>query len=414
MTLRTNDEDCETDGNNHRGKATMTPNSTPTSAKPLCPHFSVCGGCQTQHLTYEQQLENKRIRLASLLKAHYTGRITVHANEQYGYRNRMDFVFGQGEGRTPTVGFRKAEGGGLVAVNECPIAEKSIAQTAQELRSWLADEQDLEIFDHKRRSGALKYATVRTANEGNGVVTSVIIMLSEDSTRLAHHIDALERFAKRTSAQNVIVAYTPASVDESLSTEYSVIKGEEYLHERFCDETIEYHALAFFQNNPRVAEDLVRYVKDALLSRGAREHTIIDAYGGVGTFGLVLAPHVAAVVSIESHPLSSACATRNAERRGLTNFRAITDDAANTKKYALPKGSFYLLDPPRSGMSEKALRAVLASESPVIVYVSCNPSVLTKELVLLSQRYHVTQVALFDMFPQTNHIESVAVLERRT
>lgn len=375
---------------------------------PKCPHFTVCGGCQSQHVAYEQQLENKKARLASLLKQHYTGAITVHAGEPYGYRNRMDFVFAP-VGSRAGIGFRKAEGGGIFLVEACPIADERIARIGTEVRSWLAREHGLEAFDHKRRSGALKYATVRTTKDS----ASVVFMLSEDSTKLAEHTEAIKRFAETASAENVVVAYTPASVDESLSTEYYVLKGSEYLVDDFCGGTIEYHALAFFQNNPRVAEQMVSYVQGALLARGAKDKAVVDAYGGVATFGVVLAPHVKEVMSIESHPLSSSCASRNAERLGLANLRVVTDDAANLKKHDLPKNAFYLVDPPRSGMSEKALRALLATNTDVIVYVSCNPAALAKELTVLGRNYAVAQAALFDMFPQTNHIEAVVVLERK-
>jgi 23S rRNA (uracil-5-)-methyltransferase RumA len=375
-----------------------------TTTTPACPHFTVCGGCQSQHITYEQQVENKKARLASLLKPYFGGDIATFFGEPYGYRNRMDFVFGGS-----TLGFRKAEGGGLVAVQACPISDTRVAELGTEVREWFRAHSHLEAFDHKRHTGALRYATIRTSTTG----TSIIFMLSEDSTKLAEHTEAIEQFARTTRADNVIVAYTPAAVDESLSTEYYVVKGSEYIVDEFCGVELEYHALAFFQNNPHVAEQMVTHVKDELAARSLAERAVVDAYGGVGTFGVVLAPHCKEVISIESHPLSSECASRNAERLALKNMRAITDDSANLRKHELPKDAFYLVDPPRSGMSEKALRALLATNTDVIVYVSCNPAALAKELVLLTRNYTVASAALFDMFPQTNHIEAVVVLERK-
>ena len=316
----------------------------------------------------------------------------------------MDFVFGNN-----TVGFRKAEGGGLITITACHISDERIAQLGTEVRTWLKANPALEAFDHRRQSGTLRYATVRTSARS----TSIIFMLSEDSTKLTEHTDAIARFAETTNADNVIVAYTPAAVDESLSTEYYVVKGSEYIIDDFCGTEIEYHALAFFQNNPRVAEQMVAHVRQALSTRGMASRPIVDAYGGVGTFGVVLAPHCPEVISIESHPLSSECASRNAQRLGLTTMRAITDDSANLKKHDLPKNALYLVDPPRSGMSEKAMRALLMTNTDAIVYVSCNPAALAKELVLFTRNYTVASAALFDMFPQTNHIEAVVVLERK-
>jgi 23S rRNA (uracil1939-C5)-methyltransferase len=371
-------------------------------AVPLCPLFETCGGCQTQHVAYDAQLANKRERLARLLAKHFTGEIAVHAGAPYHYRNRMDFLVSAGTLVMRTLG------GGTVAVNDCPIADERISVLAREVNAWLANSKTLEAFDTRKKSGVLKYCTIRVARE-----QTIVFMLNEESSSYAAHVDAVKTFAHACSAQNVLITTSAASVDESLSTECFVVKGSEYLVEDILGVPLAYHAAAFFQNNPRVAEAMVAWVRDALVANGIEGKTVVDAYGGVGTFAFALAPHCARVVSVESHPLAAPALARTKEGSAVTNIDAYTMDAGAMRKLKLPSDAVYLVDPPRSGMEQRAIKYLLEEKPSTIAYVSCNPSQLAKELVLFARYYDVTSAALFDLFPQTNHIECAVVLTRR-
>lgn len=370
----------------------------------VCKYFGVCGGCQNQHLSYEQQLQNKKHRLQYLLQLYYKGDIQVHSGSEYGYRNRMDFITARN-----IVGFRQIDERKLVDIEECPISEQRVNDLLTEVRRWLRQHPELEAFEKQRKAGVMKYAVIRT-----GENACVSFMLNEDSTKLASHIDCIKAFAEETTAENVVVSYTPADKDDSISLECFPAKGDENLKILFCGKQVWFHTQGFFQNNTAMAEKMVLHVKQLLIPYHTKERSLIDAYGGVGTFGIVLAEDFRDVISIESHPLASEACSRNITANTITNMTAVNEDAGNLRKLDLAPDAIYLLDPPRSGLGDKALRYLLEKKPQIIVYISCNPAQLSKELVQLSQHYTVQRVDLFDLFPQTNHAEVVVLLERIT
>jgi 23S rRNA (uracil-5-)-methyltransferase RumA len=376
-----------------------------SASTPRCVHFTQCGGCQSQHIPYEQELENKRARLAYLLQNSYQGDIPVHSAQEYHYRNRMDFlVTNQG------LAVRGTRGGTL-ALSMCPIADERLEAMITPVNEWLRaglHDGTLAAFDPRKRSGVLKYCTMRVARE-----RTIVFMLNEDDARFGAHTDAIKSFAHASDIEHVVIARTSATVDESLSLDVFAVKGDVYLVEDVLGVPLTYHAAGFFQNNPRVAERMVAYVRDALIAFGCADRTVVDAYGGVGTFAFALAPHCKEVVSVESYPLAADCIARTKAACGATNVVAHTLDAAKMEKLHLPQTAFYIVDPPRSGMDSRVLRYLLQARPEIVVYISCNPAQLAKELVQLGKTFTVERAALFDLFPQTNHSEAVVVLKRR-
>jgi 23S rRNA (uracil-5-)-methyltransferase RumA len=371
--------------------------------EPACKYFGVCGGCQNQHIAYEQQLENKQKRLAYLLAQHYTGDINVFAVTPYEYRNRMDFITSQ-----HVIGFRQQDPKKLVDVDHCPISEPRLNALLTELRTWL-QQQHLETFDPKKKSGVLKYAVIRIADE-----SAISFMLNEDSSKLTAHVEAIKQFAQHTTANHVIISYSTATSDESVSLECFAVKGEEYLKATLCGKTLYYHSQGFFQNNTAVAELMINRARALITQYNPQDKMVVDAYGGVGTFGVVLAADCKEVVSVEAFPGATDAAQKNIRINNIQNMRAINEDAGNMKKIDVPADAIFLLDPPRSGLGEKMVRYLLEKKPSVIVYVSCNPTELAKELLQLTKYYTVKSADLFDMFPQTNHIEAVVLLERKS
>ncbi len=370
--------------------------------KPACPYYGICGGCQLQHLPYTQQLANKEQRLAYLLKPYYSGSLAVFASEPYGYRSRMDFI-------VTNKGLGQRSDRGTIAITTCPISNPKIETALTEINAWLAKTPSIEAFDPKRRAGTLKYVVVRAADS-----VAVSLMLNEDSPKLGAHVDAIKEFALTSSIPNILVAYSASTQDDSLSLEFFAAKGSEFLTEQFLGAPLTYHAQSFFQNNPRVAESMVTWARDALIANNCKDKIVVDAYGGVGTFAFPIAAHCAKVMSVESHPLAATCIAETKHRTNVSNIDAFTLDAGAMHKLNIPKDALFIVDPPRSGMDQRALRYLLQQAPPVIAYISCNPAQLAKELVILGKDYEVTTAALFDMFPQTNHIEAAVILKRRT
>lgn len=367
--------------------------------EPQCPYFGVCGGCSTQHLPYEVQLENKRALVQQLLKI---TEIPVFSDTPYGYRNRMDFVF-----HPQGLGFRKkGKWHSIVDVASCAISNERLQLLLQELRSFFG-EIEIDAFHPKKHTGTFRYAVVRTPGDD----ASISFILNKDSSRLASALETIHVFARTTSAKRVMVGYVSAQTDMSISEEIIVVKGDAYLTEIICGKQLQFHSQGFFQNNSAMAEKLVAYVRDKLTGR---KGTLLDLYGGVGTFGIACSEGFDEVVIVEEYAGSIECAERNVAENKIPG-RCMVLDAKKIHTIPLSKPLCAIVDPPRSGMHPKAIGGVLYHTPDRIVYVSCNPRQLARELpMFLKQGYEVESCALFDLFPQTNHMEVVVVLDRKS
>jgi 23S rRNA (uracil1939-C5)-methyltransferase len=351
---------------------------------PKCPYFSECGGCETQHINYELQLANKK---RNLLQIFGDKDILVFSGSEYGYRNRMDFLMQQG----PSLR-RKGRIDRIVPVRRCEICNEIVNRLLSEVWKWYEELKPQHTA----------YAVIR-ASEFYGSSTVSFSCTGDTDAQIS-------RFAAITSAANVVIA--EVEHNDSVSSECRAVKGDVVMHELLLGKEFSYNSQGFFQNNPAMAEKMISYVGSILEKYETSRRLLLDLYGGVGTFGLSHASRFKDVIVLESVPESIRCAEANIRRQGIRNARAICLDAlaVNRLKLTVP---FIITDPPRSGMAPKALERMIAQNAPVIIYVSCNPAQFGKEYRVLCKRYEMKSLALFDLFPQTNHMEIVIELRHR-
>ncbi len=366
-------------------------------ATPRCPYFGRCGGCSAQHIDYDAQVQGKKAQLSRIV-----GRDDIHVvtGPEYGYRSRMDFIFCR-----RGVGFReKGKWWKIIDIKECSIADAKINALLGEVRDNFAD---ADFFDIKKQSGTLKYVVIR-ATPSDSAVSFVI---NKDSSRVAGAVERIEAFAKTTGAANVIVTYVGRKSDLSVSSEYFAVKGSDEIEEALCGKTFTANVQGFFQNNHRMTEKMQEYVRKLLSTYDTAGAHLLDLYGGVGTFGIVNSGLFKSVTIVESFAGSIASAKKNIERNGVRNADAVVLDAAKIRRLDIGSTLFVIADPPRSGMDRRAIDALNDAMPDVIVYVSCNPRQLARELPRFKE-YRVKSTALFDLFPQTPHGEAVVELTR--
>jgi len=366
-------------------------------ATPLCPYFGSCGGCTAQHIDYSLQLQNKQAALARITK----GNIEVFSGKEYFYRNRMDFIF-----HNNGLGLReKGRWDKIVDVERCVIADERINKTLQEIRSFF---KDPDFFDVKKHSGTFRYAVIRCANE-----TSVSFVLNEKSSRLAEAVEKIKQFASISPVESILVTYVPPESDVSVSSEYFVVKGNDTLDAMYIGKTFAYPIQGFFQNNHEMAERMQQYAHDLLKKYLTADAHLLDLYAGVGTFGIVNASLFKAVTLVESVPPAIEAAKRNIQTNEVKNVKAILLDAKQIQKLSVQQPLYVITDPPRSGMDQKTIQTLNAWKPQVILYISCNPEQLAKDLPKL-KNYEIKSAALFDLFPQTPHSEAVIELVRKS
>ncbi|HLC22391.1 MAG TPA: 23S rRNA (uracil(1939)-C(5))-methyltransferase RlmD [Candidatus Nanoarchaeia archaeon] len=362
-------------------------------ATPKCPYFGTCGGCGAQHIDYPLQLENKKQELAYAIGSQDS---TVFSGEQYGYRNRMDFIF-YGNG----IGLReKGKWWKIVDIQECPIANKQLNILLKEVREFFIG---IDIFDVKKQSGTFRYVVIRTPRKSS----SLSFVLNAQSPRIKEAVEKIKEFGTKTSAENIIVTYVPAMTDVSTSPDYFVVKGNDILEEEFLGKQFQFPVQGFFQTNSVLAEKMQEYVHTLLQQYDTKNAHLLDLYGGVGTFGVCNASLFKTVTIIESVPSAIDATKKNATKE--KNVTAQLLDAQYLKRVSFSQPLFVITDPPRSGMHPKTIETLKVLKPQCIVYISCNVQQLRKDIPKFKE-YRIKSAAMFDFFPHTPHSEAVVEL----
>lgn len=384
------------------------------SATPLCPYFGQCGGCSAQHILYETQIENKK-KLASTTSGFPLDKIEVHSGSPYHYRNRMDFIF-----HSKGIGLRKRERHQeIVDISECAISDPQLNKLIKEVRDFFTEnvinkQGSIDAFEQKRMAGTYKYVVIRAPTN----TSSISFTLNTNSTKIDEATQLIEKFAKITTAKSVLIAYVPAERDDALSDEFVVVKGSDMIEETMLGKKLTYSTQAFFQNNSAMANEMVQYARTIIENYPNHEkYNLLDLYGGVGTFGICIADLVKSTHIVECVQQAIDAANLNIERNSTPRATAQVLDATNIKKLVgkpvVAQPLIVITDPPRSGMDNKTIECLNKQLQPeLLIYISCNPHQMEKELPRLTN-YQAERVAMFDLFPQTNHLEVVVVLKKK-
>lgn len=367
-------------------------------AVPLCKYFNECGGCNLQHIDYSLQLENKAKVVQRSIKF---SDVKIFSDKEYEYRNRMDFIF-----HKKGVGFRRRnDWKEIIPIEQCVIAEKRINEILIEVNSFFLD---VDNFDLKKQTGTFKYAVIRTPSDDS----SISFVLNEESSKLNEAIEKIKNFAEKTTAKNIIVTYTPVESNESISGEFFVVKGKDMLTENLMGNKFTYSIQGFFQNNTIMAEKMHEYVNSLLKNYETNNSYLLDLYGGVGTFGINNSNLFKGTDIVESFAGCKDAADINIKENNSKNTKWYSLDAMQLKKLIFPKPLFVINDPPRSGMHQKTIDEINRIMPEVIIYISCNVEQLAKELPKF-RCYEIKTAAIFDLFPQTNHMEAVVELIKK-
>lgn len=373
----------------------------------LCPNKEVCGSCGWSHIPYEKQLQQKLSDINGSFKLKnlpYTCEEIIPSPETAHYRNRMDFVI-DFEGR---VGLRqKGKWWKVIDNHHCFLSDTRIEAIFNAVRDW-SQNAGLTYFDRKAHTGLLRYAVIRSTATGETMLTLVTSKPSSDAEeqQLREQMDALNASATPTT---FIWSINHTDSDTSVGSELHTIHGPGYIEEDVNGFTYRITPNAFFQTNMYGAPVLQQTVMEMIGDCG--DKTIMDLYCGSGFFGVALAKTAKKVVGVEIVPEAIADARVNAE---LNNVEIeFFDEATENFDWKQYNPDVLILDPPRSGMHDAALRDVLEAAPETIVYVSCNYKNFARELLAIEMQYEVVEMKAIDMFPHTPHVELVTLLQKK-
>ncbi len=372
--------------------------------QPSCPYFGECAGCDLQDIEYTNQIKQKQRQLSRQLSIPEESILLMHGPE-FGYRNRMEFIFAK-----DGLGLRaKDNPNQTIRIEECKICAERINELLLGINQFFNSNDNLST---QNKEGAFRYAVIRAVSGSD----SVSFVLNECSPGLNLAIEKIKEYSKTSPAQNILITYTNPDDDEQTSGEFFAVKGEPALKESLLGKEFLFSAQGFFQNNTYVAEKLHAYIHGLLKNYGepaTRQAALLDLYAGVGTFGIINSPLFSQVFIVESFPGCTQSAEENLKLNNVKNASISTIEAHSIGRLRINRELYAITDPPRSGMAEKAIEQLKRLKPKAIIYISCNPYQLAKDIPKFKS-YTLKSLALFDMFPQTRHMEAVAELRLNT
>ncbi|MBA2568190.1 MAG: 23S rRNA (uracil(1939)-C(5))-methyltransferase RlmD [Actinobacteria bacterium] len=379
-----------------------------------CQHYPECGGCKFQDLAYEAQVEAKHEQVGDALRR--IGGIQdpplepiISAKSLFHYRNKLEYSFTQTlEG--PASGFHLAGRWDAVFDVEFCWLTTDLGNAVRETVDTWARGDRLEAYDQETHTGYLRHLVLREGRNTGQLLVQLVTAKGERFDR-DQFVEELRRFPEVRSI-HWSVNETPAEIT-NLPTE--LLWGEEWIEEELCGLRFRVRPNAFLQTNTEMAEVLYGLAVEYAGLTG--NETVYDLYCGTGTIGLAMASQALTVWGIEVSEESVACALENADLNEITNAAFYAGEVGQAVEELRDRAGLpdvVVVDPPRAGLSGKALRRIGRMEASRIVYVSCNPTTLASNVKELAKEwgYRLERVRAVDMFPHTPHIETVALLVR--
>ena len=392
--------------------------TSPYSSKrcePICAYYDKCGGCNLQHMIYDEQLEFKRRRVEDALRkiggVDFIVSPTLSSPDVLHFRNKASFPFGTVDGKV-RLGFYAPRSHRLIPINDCVVQKKDTVVCMQTVEAW-ANKFRISAYDEEKRDGILRHLVVRSTDAG----LLVCVVTSGNALPYADElIKALDDrlFECGSSLVGLVQNVNAKPTNVILGTKYKLVHGADSIDERLCGLNFRVRVPSFLQINHVQTENLYNIAIELL--NLTRDDNVFDIYCGVGTITLLAARYAKHVTGIEYVREAVEDAEHNAKHNGITNveFHAGAAERILPELVALGQSAdAVILDPPRSGCDEDVLKAIAKSGAKRVVYVSCNPETLARDVKILSgSGYELRDVQPVDMFPQTEHVESVVLITR--
>ncbi len=391
------------------GKVVKVHEPSPHRVEPDCPYYGKCGGCDFRHMDREEELYAKKTRVQDALRRIGGSDVQVEeilAGERLHYRNKSQFPIAA----DGTVGFYKARSHQVIPVENC-LLQKVDTNNVQLKFDRYIRLYNVSCYDERTRQGLLRHLYVRS----NGAGESLVCIFA-NGRELPHEAE-LVALLRETSPRivGVVLGVNTQPTGAILGKEYRTLWGTDVLTDELCGLTFRLSVPSFYQVNREMAE--VLYDKAVEFAALTGTETVLDLYCGAGTITQVMARHAGRVIGAEIVPEAIEDAKANAERNGVENVEFFCGDASAVAADFAAKGlrpDVICVDPPRKGLAPEVVRAAAQMAPRRIVYVSCAPATLARDVKLFAaEGYGAARAAAVDMFPGTANVESVVALERR-
>ncbi len=387
-----------------------------------CPYFKWCGGCTWQNMRYADQLRfKKKIVEDALMRLGALEEVTVHdvlpSPLNLAYRNKMEFSFSDRRWLLPHELHQEDIDRGfalglhvpgtfdkILHIERCLLQSDTANDILRFTARYLRD-KGLKPYGIRSHEGFLRFLIIRQSAFNGEIMVNIVTGYEDPEVLKPLARELRQRFDQIVSVVNNI---NTRLAQIAVGEKEIVLAGRSYIQDKIGPFVFNISANSFFQTNTRQAERLYAVALD--FAEIDRQSVVWDLYAGAGTISLFLAQQAREVIGFEVVESAVADARKNAQEHGIDNVRFVAGDLLKTMVSVQPRPDILIADPPRSGMHEKVLRLITELKPKRVIYVSCNPTTLARDLKILSSRYRVLQVQPVDMFPQTYHIETVVKL----
>ena len=399
---------------NKFGKVYRLVTKSPDRIQPACGVCTACGGCQFQQLAYDAQLEYKTNKVRSTIKKQLGGEPNVYPiigmDDPYNYRNKIQVPIGLNKHGKIISGFYRANTHEIIEIEGCSIEDLRASPIIASVKK-LMKEFKYSPYNEDTGDGLIRHIIIRTSYHYKEIMVTIVTNKDEFKGK-NNFIKALVKANPEitTIVQNI----NPRHTNVILGEKERILYGPGFIKDSILGVNFYISSKSFYQVNPIQVEKL--YSKAIEFADLKETDVVLDAYCGTGTIGLIASSHVKEVVGVEIVKEAIKNAKHNAEINHIGNATFYVDDASiairkfldNNKKFDV-----IFVDPPRKGLDEKFVHALLESKAERIVYVSCDPETLARDLKLLETKYEIKKIQPVDMFPMTFHVETVVGLYRK-
>lgn len=407
----------------------MSDTTPAASTNVRCPHFGECGGCKSQDVPYARQVAEKSEMLGALFQDYWTAPVPVTPSPViWHYRNKIDPAFDRMRYPEPppkdfvretVLGFKKkGQWYWPLDIDACHIGPEGAGALLRATRQWYR-EKDIRAWDNRTKDGVLRYLLVR---DGKRSGEKMVVLITHEGEL---DCDPFVEIAQSVyGATSVYRGYFTGRSDVATAERLELLAGAPHITETLLlpdgDTTrrldFRISPLSFFQTNPLATENLYAAIRNHV--RAVAPNSLYDLYGGAGGIAFACSDLVNHVWSVEEVEPASEDGRHNARVNGIENVTFITE---RTERYlnarredgSLAAGAMVILDPPRSALHPKVIKRLLEFLPEHILYVSCNPKLLAREMAVFAEAYDLAALEAFDLFPHTPHIEALALLKRR-
>ncbi len=386
---------------------------TPYEITPPCVHFYKCGGCVSQMLPYDKELEFKEREVLDLFNEkgieyeNYHG--IIPSPERYGYRNKMEYTFGdEVKGGELTLGMHRVKKrSSVLTVDECLLVNPDFNIILDYTLDFFK-KSGLPYYRVISHEGVLRNLIIREG-KNTGDLMVILVTTTQHEVDTESYLNGLLELNLNKTLKSVFHVENDSLQDSVIPEKVIKLHGDDFITEELLDLKFKITPFSFFQTNTEAAERLYSWVKK--LSGDTKDKDVFDLYCGTGTIGNIMAGGSKSVIGVEIIEEAAEIAKENSKQNGITNTHFIAGDVKDVIENMENKPDLIILDPPRSGIHPKALEYALRFNAPHIVYVSCNPKTLVEDITKMND-YRIDDFVILENYPNTPHVEAIVSMSK--